>query len=77
MTGRATISGSHWYYLFVVVVVVVDLRERKGEGERERKEGRNKQTDKSICCPIYLCILWLLLVCALTKDQIYNIGISG
>ena len=28
------------------------------------------------CCSIYLCIHWLILVCTLTRDQTYNIGLS-
>ena len=31
----------------------------------------------SICCPTYLCIHWLLLVCALTRDQTHNLGVLG
>ena len=34
--------------------------------------------DTSICCSTYLCIHWLILVCApTTKDQTHNLGISG
>ena len=30
-----------------------------------------------ICCPTYLCIRWLILVCVLTKDRTHNLGPSG
>ena len=44
-------------------------REKKGQGERER--------ETSICCSAYLCIHWLLLVCALTGDGTHNLGVLG
>ena len=37
---------------------------------RERGVGR----ETSICCFIYLCINWLLLVCALTP-QLWHVGV--
>ena len=41
-------------------------------GEREERRHRN------ICCSTYLCIHWLIFVCALTGEQTHNkIGISG
>ena len=43
-----------------------DLRERE-MGGRERE----------ICCSTYLCIHLLILVCALTEDRTYNLGVSG
>ena len=42
--------------------------------ERERKEGREKHR---FCCPTYLCLHWLLLLCALTGDKTRNTGASG
>ena len=39
------------------------------ERERERKT--------LTCCSTYLCIHWLLLICALTRDQTHNPGVSG
>ena len=38
-----------------------------------------RETDRqtSICCSTYLCIHWLILVCALTGFRIHNFGISG
>ena len=39
----------------------------------EREEGR----ERSICCSTYLCILWLILICALTGGQTCKLGISG
>ena len=45
----------------------VNLREREG-GEREKS---------SICCSVYWCIYWLIIVCALTGDWTHNFGILG
>ena len=28
-----------------------------------------------VCCSTYLCIHWLIFVCALTRDQTHNLGI--
>ena len=43
---------------------------------REREEGeREKET--SICCSSYFCIHWLILLCALTRDQTHNLGVLG
>ena len=39
--------------------------------ERQRKRERERGT--SICCSTYVRIRWLLLVCALTKDQTHNL----
>ena len=39
------------------------------EGERER--------EREICCSTYLCIHWLIPVCALTRDQTLNLGVLG
>ena len=42
-------------YLFLkIFFVCINFRETEEGGERET----------SICCSTYLCILWLLLVCA-------------
>ena len=30
-----------------------------------------------MCCSTYLCIHWLILVCALTGDQTHNLGVLG
>ena len=43
-----------------------DFRERGGG--RGRELGRGGETETLICCPTYLYIHWLLLVCALTRD---------
>ena len=41
----------------------------------EREEGRERET--LVCCSPYLCIHWLIFVCALTGDQTHNLGTSG
>ena len=48
-----------------------------GKTGRERKKKRERERETSICCSTYLCILWLILVCALTRDWSYNLGTSG
>ena len=35
------------------------------------------ERDTSICCSTFLCVNWLILVCVLTKDQTYNLSLSG
>ena len=30
-----------------------------------------------VCCSTYLCICWLILLCALTTDQTHNLGVLG
>ena len=46
--------------------------------DRETERERDRQTDRqtSICCSTYLCLYWLILVCALTRDQTHNLGVS-
>ena len=53
-----------FYFCFYLLICLI---------ERERKEER----ETSICCSIYLRIHWLILVCALTRDQTHNLGVSG
>ena len=43
---------------------------------REIEEVAGAETEREICCSIYLCIHWLNLVYALTGDQTYNLGVS-
>ena len=38
---------------------------------------RERERDKFVVLLIYLCIAWLLLVCALTRDQTDNLGVLG
>ena len=42
-----------------------------------REEGGERETETLICCCTYLCVHWLILVCALTGDQTHNFGILG
>ena len=37
---------------------------------REREGGK----ETLICCSTYLCMHWLMLACALPRDQIHNLG---
>ena len=53
------------FFIIIIIIIITDLRERKGEREI------------SIWCYTYLCTHWLSLVCALTRDQTCNIGVSG
>ena len=36
-----------------------------------------RERETTICCSIYQCIYWLILVCALTGDQIHNLSVLG
>ena len=56
------------FYLLIKIFLnfLILEREEKREGERERL----------ICFSTYLCIYWLLLVCALTRDRTHNLGES-
>ena len=56
------------FYLFIHFFR--ETKERRG-GERER----DRQT--LICCSTYLCIHWLILVCALIGYQTHNLGVLG
>ena len=51
------------------------MERERGRGERERD--RTGQRETSICCSTYSRIQWLLLVCALTRDQTPKLGVSG
>ena len=53
------------YDLFIYVFIYTDFR--------EREEGRGRET--SICCStyLYLCIQWLILVCAVTGIKPENL----
>ena len=42
-------------------------------GER----GVRREREMLICCSTYLCIHWLILICALTGDQTHNLRILG
>ena len=65
----------------------VGFRERKGKRERltdrqteteiegDRKRDRRREKETVICCSTYLCIHWLIPVCALMRDQTHNLGI--
>ena len=54
----------------------IDFREEGGSGGKGREE-RERKKKTSICCSTYLCICWLIPVCALTGDQSHNLGVSG
>ena len=46
------------------------------EGEREREKERERERERRlICCSTYLCIHWLIFICALTGDQTHNLGV--
>ena len=38
---------------------------------------KEREKKRSSCCSIYLCTHWLLFICALTRDQTHNLGLSG
>ena len=47
--------------------VFIDFRKKERKGERE----------KNINLLFHLCVHWLLLGCALTRDRTHNLGLSG
>ena len=50
-------------------------REREQEGVREAERERERERETSICCSTYLCIHWLILVCALARDGTHNLSV--
>ena len=42
-----------------------------------REEGGVREKRTLICCSTYLCIHWLIPICALTRDQTHNLGVLG
>lgn len=54
--------------------LLTDLKKSAGGGERGRQRGERHAL---IGCSIHLCICWLLLVCAPTRDQTHDPGIWG
>ena len=53
----------------------IDFRDK--EKMRERVRDRETQRGTSICCSTHLCIYWLILVYALTRDYTCNLGVFG
>ena len=47
------------------------------ETPREREREREREKERLICCSTSLCIHWLLLVCALTRNRTSNLDLSG
>ena len=43
----------------------------------QREREREKERETSISCFTYLCIYWLIFVCALTRNKTHNLGVSG
>ena len=55
-------------YIYLNLYLLILEREEAGR-ERERER------ETLLCCSTYLRVHWLLLVCALTRDGIYNLGL--
>ena len=51
-----------------IIFLILERGRGLGGGERQR--------ETLICCSTYFCIHWLILVCALTRDQTLNLGTS-
>ena len=81
MFSLAVLVSPLFNYRLLLKNFFIDLkRERKGEresrgGERERERGREREREGErerretlICCPTYLCIHSLILVCGPTRD---------
>ena len=53
-------------------------RERKNGVGGERESERERERERHIeICSTYLCIDWLILLCALTRDPTCNLGVLG
>ena len=70
---RYSITMQFAFVLFCFSFLKLFFREKEGGsgGEGERRE-----RETSICCSTYFRIHWLIFVCALTRDQTCNLGIS-
>ena len=55
-------------YFFKFYLLILEREEGGGKRQRERER---------ICCSTYLCIHWLFLVCALSRDGTLHFGVSG
>lgn len=52
-----------WFFKYFLLIL---QRESKGERKRET----------SICYSTYICIHWLIIICALSRRQTCNLGVS-
>ena len=57
------LPDKHFGFLVVACFLFIDFRERKWKKEREKQREKHQ-----FCCSSYLCIHWLILGCALTRD---------
>ena len=69
---KAMSTQSCFYFFLKILKLFIDSGGRGGERESEGESVR----ETSICCFTYLSNHWLILVCALTRDQTHNLGIS-
>ena len=66
----AILTGVRWYLIVSLICILLDIYEKSFQIFILIFE---KET--SICCSTYLCIHWLILACALTRDRTCNLGI--
>ena len=62
----------------IYVLVSREREEWRGGGRRKegRKRERERERETPICSSTYVRIHWFSPVCALTRDQTHNLGIS-
>ena len=62
-----------WCYVLSCIIFLLFLFQKLSSLILEREEERETST----CCSTYVCIHWLLIVCALTGDQTHNLSVLG
>ena len=76
MRGQLYVFTHAESFIITGVGVGVDFKTGKWVGEREKKRGRERERETSVCCSIYSCPHWLVLVCALTGIGVWGDGTS-
>ena len=78
MRGQLYVFTHAESFIITGVGVGVDFKTGKWVGEREKKRGRERERERetSVCCSIYSCPHWLVLVCALTGIGVWGDGTS-
>ena len=75
--GWAFSRQTSWYYLVFTSLFFLSFFFRKSLFLIDFLGELGREGATWIYCSTYLCIHWLLLVCALTRDQTQNFGVIG